>query len=110
MKKTLLLLLASFLLAAPSIVKAQCYGVVHYDQSSTAAGNSTFTINTTNSNELIMIAYNGWFGPGNGPVTVDGNAATHINTAHTSNDACAEAYCYVAPLAGTHNIVCTESG
>jgi len=104
MKKIVFFLFAVFILGNNTLIKAQCYGVVHYDQSATANGLSTFTINTANANELILIAYNGWPGPGSGPVTVDGNPATHINTAHTSNDACAEVYCYSAPAAGAHNI------
>ncbi len=42
------------------------------------AGNTSFSITTTNPNELIMIAYNGWNGPAQDPVTVDGFNATHI--------------------------------
>ena len=111
MKKTLTLFVTIFLLGVTSLLRPQCYGVVHYDQSATANGLSTFSITTANPNELILIAYNGWFEPGTGPVTVDGNPATHLNTAHTSNDACAEAYCYFAATAGVHNIrFCTETG
>ncbi|HXB10894.1 MAG TPA: hypothetical protein VNZ45_02825, partial [Bacteroidia bacterium] len=93
-------------------LKAQCYGVVQFDSKVDTGGatGTTFKITTANPNELILIGYNGWFGPGSGPVNVDGNPATHINTAHVSNSACAEVYCYSAPLAGVHTIVCTESG
>ena len=60
--------------------KAQCYGVVNFDTATSAgvignAGNSTFTIPTANANELINDKlYDGWNGPGTGPVTVDGTA------------------------------------
>src|ERR1700722_4111695 len=109
MKKTLVLLLSLLLLGSMSILKAQCYGVVHYDQSVSANGNSSFDISTTNCNELIMISYDGWPGPGTGPVTVDGNNATWINTAFVYFYAVAETYAYIAPSPGVHHIVCTES-
>ncbi len=108
MKKGLILFVF-FLLSAGTALSAQCYGTVEYDTSATANGSSTFNITTANANELILIAYNGWPSPGAGPVTVDGNPASHINTAHTSNSAVAEVYCYSAPAAGTHTIVCTET-
>ena len=108
MKKRLLVLLFSIFLGSFSFLSAQCYGVVHYDSTGAANGSNTFNIVTSNPNELILIAYNGWDNPGAGPVKVDGNAATHINTAHVANTAVAEVYCYSAPLAGTHTVVCTE--
>ena len=109
MKKIVLIVLAIIFWESPSLLKAQCYGTVVYDQSANASGGSTFNITTTNANELILITYNGWPSPGAGPVTVDGNNATHINTAHVSNSAVAEVYCYNAATAGTHTIVCTET-
>lgn len=111
MKKPLLLplLIFTFLLGNISLLKAQCYGTVMLDQSSTGNGSNTFTITTTNPNELIMIAYDGWPSPGAGPITVDGNPATHIQTAFDGvNSGVAETYAYSAPAAGVHNIVCTE--
>ena len=110
MKKRLQALFFTLALGSFSSLFAQCYGVVHYDSTATAGGLSTFNIVTSNANELILIAYNGWDTPGSGPVKVDGNPATHINTAHTGNAAVAEVYCYSAPAAGTHTIVCTETG
>src|SRR6185312_8205757 len=62
------------------------------------------------TNDLILIAYDGWSAPGSGPVTVDGNNATHLATANTGNSGTSEVYYYSAPLAGTHTIVCTETG
>jgi hypothetical protein len=106
MKKSLLLLLTIFILGATPALQAQCYGVVHFDAAVNANGAGTFTITTAHCNELIMISYDGWQGPGGGPVTVDGNNATYINTAFVYYYAVAETYAYIAPTAGTHSIVC----
>lgn len=108
--KKILLITGALFFGSISLTKAQCYGTVHLDDTANAKGASTFTINTTNPNELILIAYDGWSGPGSGPVTVDGNPATHIVTADTSNSSTAEVYAYSAPAAGSHTIVCTETG
>ncbi len=114
MKKSLLLLCVSIFFGGAGLLKAQCYGTIHYDQSSSANGNSSFTISTTFCNELILISYDGWVGPGTGPVKVDGNAATHLATANVNllspSSGAAETYAYIAPAAGVHNIVCTETG
>ncbi len=111
MKRILLLLPVAFMMFGQStLLRAQCHGTVHFDASVNAAGASTFNITTANPNELILITYNGWNGPGTGPVTVDGNPATHINTANIANSATAEVYAYSAPAAGLHTIVCTENG
>jgi gliding motility-associated-like protein len=114
MKKALLIISSVILSGLSSMVNAQCYGTVHFDQSSSANGNSSFSISTTFCNELIMIAYDGWRGPGAGPVKVDGNNATHINTANNNvnfpSSGAAETYAYIAPNPGVHNIACTETG
>jgi len=118
MKKRLLsLLVVIFLLGSNGLLKAQCYGVVTLDTFAVAGatgfplfGNTTFNIATANPNELIMISYNGWNGPGLGPVTVDGNKATYINNATNGNSGTADVYAYSAPLAGTHTIVCATAG
>ena len=102
MKKTLALLFVVLLIGVTSLLKAQCYGTVHYDNAVNANGNSTFNITTSHCNELIMISYDGWRGPGSGPVTVDGHPATWINTAFVYFYAVAETYAYIAPTAGTH--------
>ncbi len=73
-------------------------------------GNTTFTITTTNPSEMIMVAYDGWNGPGAGPVTVDGINATWIQTANNGNSGSAMTYAYVAPAAGVHTIVCATTG
>lgn len=108
--KKILFLTGALFFGTISLTKAQCYGTIHLDDTTNANGASTFTINTANPNELILIAYNGWPGPGSGPVTVDGNPATHIITADTANSSTAEIYAYSAPAAGSHTIVCTETG
>jgi len=99
MKKAVLFLCISILFGNISHLSAQCYGTIHYDQSSSANGNSSFSISTTFCNELILISYDGWTGPGAGPVKVDGNAATHINTANvnllTPSSGAAEVYAYM---------------
>jgi len=112
MKRIPLLAFILFLFGETPHLKAQCYANVHFDSKADTGGahGSTFTIVTAHPNELILIGYDGWNTPGVGPVNVDGNAATHINTAHTGNSAVGEVYCYAAPLAGTHTIVCNESG
>lgn len=116
MKKALLFLCISILFGNISRVNAQCYGVVTLDQSLTANGSSSFSISTTFANELIMISYDGWgpYDTGMGPVTVDGFPATKIALETelpwipSGNSGTAETYAYSAPLAGVHNIVCTE--
>src|SRR6185312_4152502 len=110
MKKGLLaiaLLILSF--GSVSNVNAQCYGTVMLDTFATANGSNTLYINTARCDELIMITYDGWQGPGSGPVKVDGNAATHIATAYVYYYAVAETYAYIAPSSGTHTVVCTEA-
>jgi hypothetical protein len=111
-KKILIVFVLVFFSGGMALLRAQCYAVVHLDSyvDSGGATGSTFTITTAYPNELILIGYDGWDTPGVGPVNVDGNSATHINTAHTGNSAVAEVYCYSAPLAGVHTIACTESG
>jgi gliding motility-associated-like protein len=115
MKRFLTLVLALLCIGYSSYTKAQCYGVVHFDKAATAgtnanAGNTTFTITTANANELIMIAYDGWNGPGSGPVTVDGNPATLVSSATNGNSGSAVTYAYVAPTAAVHTIVCATTG
>jgi len=110
MKKILLPLVILFFLGIPQLLNAQCYGYVKFDSHASANGGSTFNIVTTHTNDLILIAYDGWSAPGSGPVTVDGNNATHLATANTGNSGTSEVYYYSAPLAGTHTIVCTETG
>lgn len=118
MKKRLLPFILLFLaLHSNKILKAQCYGVVTLDTAVTAGSNgfprygvTTFDIPTASDSELIMISYNGWNGPGSGPVTVDGNSATYVKDAISGNSGCADVYAYVAPSSGTHTIVCSPSG
>ncbi|HXB12369.1 MAG TPA: PKD domain-containing protein [Bacteroidia bacterium] len=111
LKKLSLLLFFTLLFGSASLLKAQCYGTVVYDQSVNFNGASSFNISTTVCDELIMICYDGWSRPGTGPVTVDGNPATWINTAFNGiNSGVAETYAYLAPTPGVHNIVCTEAG
>ncbi|HXB12098.1 MAG TPA: hypothetical protein VNZ45_08950, partial [Bacteroidia bacterium] len=110
MRKLLPLLFLTFILGSSSALKAQCYGTVVFDQAASANGASTFTINTTNPNELILISYDGWPSPGAGPITVDGNPATFLQTGFDlDNSGVAEVWCYSAPAAGVHTIVCTET-
>jgi len=110
MKKNFFIgVLLLFFLGNSLRVEGQCYGTVNFDDASNANGSNTFTINTSYCNELIMISYDGWMGPGSGPVKVDGTPATYINTAFVYYYAVAETYAYIAPNAGTHTIVCTES-
>jgi len=113
--KKILLVFGVFILVSVSALKAQCYATIKFDTAVSAGvvsncGNSTFNITTLYSNELILISYNGWNGPGSGPVTVNGNAAIHIATANNGNSGSAEVYAYSAPTAGTYTIVCNETG
>ena len=97
-----------FLLGNGTGANAQCYGVVHFDSKSDSASSNTFYITTSRPNELILIGYNGWPDSSAGPVLVDGDTAHHINSSHIDNSAVSEVFCYSAPLAGTHTIVCSE--
>src|SRR6185312_11653298 len=92
-------------------LKAQCGGKVLLDTSASAhVASNNFNIVTNYSNELIVISYDGWNGPGKGPVTVDGNPATHIATAWDGNNSgTSEIYAYTAPTSGKHTILCIES-
>ena len=120
MKKILFLLFTTLFFGSVSGLKAQCYGNVNYDQEvaavPTSSNSNSFTITTTHCNELIMISYDGWDRTtiGTGPITVDGNNATWINTANSllnpPSTGAAETYAYIAPTVGVHNIVCTENG
>lgn len=109
MKKNIILL-ALFVLGNIVLVKAQCYGTVHLDTAVMNNSNS-FNITTTYPNELILISYDGWPGPGSGPVTVDGNPATFIKAESAGiAQGTVEIYAYSASATGTHAIICTESG
>lgn len=112
MKKSLFFIVALSLLGSSTLI-AQCYGIVNLDTSATSNGDSTFTINTANSNELILISYNGFTWDsvgGKGPVTVDGDTAVKVNVAHVPNSGTTEVFSYMAAKAGTHRIKCTEKG
>ena len=110
----ILSLFAALFLGNSSMLKAQCGGSVNLDQSVSANGASTFSITTTFPNELIMISYDGFTRqtpPPVGPVTVDGNPATQINMAHGGGfTGTAEVFAYACPTAGTHTIICDETG
>ena len=110
MKKLLLLFcITLFIGGIPHSLKAQCYGTVELDTYVNANGSNTVNITTAYNDELIMISYDGWPSPGNGPVKVDGNNATHVITGFDNiNSGIAEVYSYLAPTAGTHTITCTE--
>ncbi len=115
MKKITLLFAVLFFFSSVTVLKGQCYGSVKLDVAVSAgvvnnAGNTTFTITTSHCNELIMISYNGWNGPGQGPVTVNGNPATFISDAITGNSGCADVYAYSAATAGSYSISCSPSG
>ncbi len=120
MKKALLFLF--LILFCDSLIIAQCYGVINFDQSvspaPTSSSSNSFTITSTYPNELIMISYDGFdYGAtaGAGPITVDGNNATWLNTSSHSELAgsytvSSETYAYIASTAGVHNITINETG
>jgi len=80
------------------------------DVAANANGASTFTIQTNFPNELLMITYAGWNGPGSGPVAVDGVNATLVSIANNGNSGTTEIYAKTVAAAGVHTIVCTETG
>jgi hypothetical protein len=90
------------------INNAQC--IVALDAAGNANGNASFTIQTNFPNELVMITYAGWNGPGNGPVAVDGVNATLVSIANNGNSGTTEVYAKTVAAAGVHTIVCNESG
>ncbi len=102
------LLFAFVFILSSFFSKAQC--VVALDQTGNANGNASFTISTTFPNELVMITYAGWNGPGNGPITVDGVNATLVSIANNGNSGTTEVYAKTVAAIGTHTIVCNESG
>src|SRR5208282_3963990 len=111
--KKILLLSVLLSLGSAQLLNAQCYGNVMFDVSATSNGTPTFSISTAHPNELILIGYDGFNWSqvgGNGPVTVDGHPATQLAVEHSNNSGTCEVFCYSAPLAGVHNIVCTETG
>jgi large repetitive protein len=112
MRKILLFLITALLWGNYNFVNAQCYGTVAFDASANGNGASTFNITTANANEMILISLDG-YGSTNildpGPVTVDGNNATLVNSAMIGNSATAEVWAYSAPAAGAHTIVCPET-
>jgi hypothetical protein len=114
LSRIFILVVTTLLLVNSSALRAQCGGSVKLDQHINAGPNvSSFDISTTYPNELIMISYDGFnFGQhGNGPITVDGNPATFINMADGGySTGGAEVYAYAAPTAGSHIVVCDESG
>ena len=95
--------------ATISITPGPCCSV-NLDATANANGAASFNITTTQPNELIMISYDGWNGPGTGPVTVDGNPATLVAIANNGNSGTSEVYAYAAAAAGVHSIVCNENG
>lgn len=122
MKRLVCLLFVIFCLGSISQLKAQCYGNVVLDTFANAGsynnlnksayliGRDTFTITTKHCHDLIMISYNGWNGPGNGPVTVNGNPATYIKNATNGNSGTADVYAFSAGAPGTYTIICSPSG
>jgi hypothetical protein len=80
------------------------------DQTANANGASTFTITTTNPNEIILIAADGWPGVFSGTCTVDGNPATLEANAQSGNSGVAVAFAYLAPASGVHTIAVNEVG
>ncbi len=80
------------------------------DNAVAANGASTFTMATNFPNELVMITYAGWNGPGSGPVTVDGVNATLVSIANNGNSGTTEVYAKTVAAVGVHTIICTETG
>jgi len=110
--------LALFGILSMPVLKAQ--GVT-LDQHVSAGGATTWMITTTNPNELLLIACDGYgvFSPGlshtPGTVKVNGNNATYIVSANdtvydVNFDWTASIWAYPATAAGTYTITCTESG
>ncbi len=109
--KKLICLIPVLLIWLGTRVNAQpCYGTIKYDTYSNANGNSNFTITTANPNELILVTYNGWPGPGTGPVTVDGNPTTMVKQVYQNWGTTATVVAYMAPAAGLHTVNCPTGG
>jgi hypothetical protein len=86
--------------------------VVTVDQSANGPSNS-LVIGTSQPNELILIAANGWPATGTAPtVTVDGSAAALIafQASSSFNSGGASVFQFVAPSAGPHTVVVGEGG
>ena len=71
-------------------------------------GTNTGTVTTSVSNEVIIIAAEG-YPSGTPTATVDGNAATSMGYENSASGV-AELFYYVAPSAGSHTIAVTETG
>ncbi len=96
---------------------AECYGDVTYQVAVNGNGSSTFSITTTQSDELIVIWTGGIYYTSNPPslqtaVKVDGNYATLLSTSGSSKlgDLTLYAYAYLAPVAKLHTINVLSDG
>jgi hypothetical protein len=104
-------LLVSLLVLVLGGTSAYAVGGISVDQSVNANGATSFTIGTTQPNELILIAADGWPCVGGQAVTVDGSAATLVTTAGPGycggdNTGGATVFQFVAASPGIHNVAC----
>jgi len=93
-------------------VAAPASSRVTLDQAVNGGGSTSFSISTSNPNEVIVIAVDGWPALTPSSVTVDGNEAKGIvgGTNAGVNTGFASIYVYTAPTAGSHAIAIDESG
>jgi hypothetical protein len=93
---------------------AASVGGITVDQSVNAGQSAAFTIGTSQPNELILIAANGWPCSGGQQVSVDGSPATLVASAggycSGPNSGGATVFQFVAPTAGTHNVAIVDEG
>jgi hypothetical protein len=101
-------LLVSLLVLVLGATSAYAVGGISVDQSVNAYGATSFTIGTTQPDELILIAADGW--PCSGQtVTVDGSAATLVTTAGCSYETGeATVFEFVAASLGIHDVAVDE--
>jgi hypothetical protein len=102
-------LLVSLLALVLGGTTAYAVGGISVDQSVNALGATSFTIGTTQPNELILVAADGYPCVGGQTVTVDGSAATLVTTAGCDgNTGGATVFQFVAASPGIHNVAVGE--
>jgi hypothetical protein len=107
-------LLAFFMMLCLGGLPAFAAGGITVDQSTNGGSSTSFTIGTSQPNELILIAADGWPCSGAQLVTVDSSPAALIASAGGAcfgpNSGGATVFQFAAPTAGIHNVAIVSEG
>jgi hypothetical protein len=91
-----------------NITAAQTVSLDTYTGFTDIYSTPSYTITTSNTNEIILIFIGGWYTCNGEVVTVDNNSATQLSTQFIVNSGQTEMFCYLAPTSGTHTIAMND--